>query len=429
MRSTALLTVASSFATPRAITGGRVRADGDPAVLIRQISAAVTDMRADMNTRLGAMEDHFNAQAIADAGRLLGGGGELAPDPEYSKTFASYTRRGAADAEATLKAANTTGERASIQAAMSEGDSSSGGYLAPVEWDRKVQKAQRALSPMRRLSQVVTTGRAAYSTLWSNDQFGSGWVGETATRPATTVGTFTPLIIPAGEIYAMPAATQRLLDDSAINLDEWLGTNLADEFSRQEAIAFVGGDGANKPMGFLQYLPGGAASAAILDGNGNIVTPATASAHPGGNLATSPSGSAGTVASADALVDLKYGLGAPYRQNATWLMNSTTAASIAKLKDGQGGYIWREALLASEPSTLLGRPVEIDENMPNIAAGTTPIAFGDFQCGYLVNDRVGVRILRDPYSNKPFVMFYSTKRVGGGVLDPRAIRVLKVAAS
>ena len=141
------------------------------------------------------------------------------------------------------------------------------------------------------------------------------------------------------------------------------------------------------------------------------------------------SGAAAAISNPDALVDLKYGLGVPYRQNATWVMNSLTAAVIAKLKDGQGNFIWRESLLANEPATFLGRPVEIDESMPNIAAGAYAIAFGDFQRGYLVNDRVGVRILRDPYTNKPFIMFCATKRVGGAVLDPRAIRVLKVAAS
>ena len=419
---------------------GAVRAEGggDNAVMLGRIQAAVDKMQGDQAKRLDklegaidSIEEHINAENLRAAMTTVhGDGGSALPlDKEYSTAFASYTRRGALDAEASLKTANATGERASIQAAMSEGDNSSGGYIAPVEWDRQIQKAQRALSPMRRISQVVTTARAAYSTLWSNDLFGSGWVGETAARPATTTNTFSPLVIPSGEIYANPAVTQRLLDDSAINLDTWLGTNLADEFSRQEGIAFVAGDGVNKPMGFLQYLPGGAASAAILDGNGNVVTPAAAGAHPGGNLAITPSGKASVVDNPDALVDLKYGLGAPYRQNATWVMNSSTAAVIAKLKDGQGNYVWREALLASEPSTLLGRPVEIDESMPNIAAGAYPIAFGDFQRGYLVNDRVGVRILRDPYTNKPFIMFYSTKRVGGGVLDPRAIRVLKVAAS
>lgn len=211
----------------------------------------------------------------------------------------------------------------------------------------------------------------------------------------------------------MPAASQRLLDDSAINLEEWIATNLSDEFSRQEGIAFVSGDGVNKPMGFLQNAPGGSAAAA----------------HPGGALGQLVSGQAATIGTADTLVDLKYGLGAPYRQNATWLMNSQTAAVIAKMKDGQGNFIWHEALLANEPATLLGRPVEIDEAMPNIGAGAFPIAFGDFQRGYLVNDRMGTRILRDPFTSKPFVMFFATRRVGGAVIDPNAIRVMKIAAA
>lgn len=393
--------------------------DAPNAAALERIEAAVDKMREEQAARIDAIEaaldgtiSNSETQRMA---ALLGGGSGVAADAGYSKAFASYTRRGATDAEATLKTANAEGERATIQASFTEGDASTGGYLAPVEWDRQIQKAQRTLSPMRRLSQVVTTGRAAYSTLWTNDQWGSGWVGETASRPLTSTSTFAPLVIPAGEIYAMPAVTQRLLDDSAINLEEWMAQSLSDEFSRQEGIAFVSGDGVNKPMGLLQYVPGGLAETGPQ-------------AHPGGVMSITKSGSASTIGNTDVLVDLKYGLLAPYRQNASWLMNSQTAAVIAKLKDGQGNYIWREALLASEPATLLGRPVEIDENMPNIAAGAYPIAFGDFARGYLVNDRVGVRILRDPYSNKPFIMLYSTKRVGGGLLDPRAIRLMQISA-
>jgi HK97 family phage major capsid protein len=171
----------------------------------------------------------------------------------------------------------------------------------------------------------------------------------------------------------------------------------------------------NKPMGFLQYAPGGAA-----DG--------TSAAHPGGALGITPSGAAGAV-TVDGLIDLKYGLASPYWAGANWLMNSMTAAALTKMKDAQGQLIWRESLMAEQPATLLGSPVTIDENMPTVGAGTLPIAFGNFARGYLVNDRVGVRILRDPYTNKPFVMFYATKRVGGGLLDPRAIRLLKIAAA
>ena len=409
-----------------------VRAE-DPPADDDAVLTAVRAMRTGFEARMDTIESGMNELAIRAAmGGILhsGEGGGLMPvDGEYTGHFAAYARRGAPDAQAALRTANETGERAAIQAAMTEGDQSSGGYLAPTEWDRQIQKAQRALSPVRRISRVQTTGRSEYMTLWSNDLFGSGWVGETAARPQTTANSFSKLLFPAGEIYAQPAITQRLLDDSAIDLDQWMAENLSDEFTRQESIAFVSGNGVNKPMGFLQYLPGGAASAAILDGSGNVTTAATAAAHPGGNLGVTVSANASAIPNTDVLVDLKYGLGAPYRQNATWLMNSQTAAYVAKMKDGQGNYVWRESLMEAEPSRLLGRPVEIEENMPNIGAGSYPIAFGDFARGYLVNDRIGVRILRDPYTAKPFVLFYATKRVGGGVLDPFAIKVLKIAAS
>jgi HK97 family phage major capsid protein len=408
---------------PRALIRGSgiidVRAQAaspDVPTVIKDLAKGFEDFKAGYNARIDSIEQTVNETSRSALFARINGADSIAAGPidtEYTASFANYARRGATDAEAALKIANGTGERATIQAAFTEGDNSSGGYLAPVEWDRKIQKAQRSLSPMRRLSQVVTTARAAYSTLWSNDLFGSGWVGETAARPATTSGSFTPLIIPSGEIYAMPAASQRLLDDSAINLEEWIATHLSDEFSRQEGIAFVSGDGVNKPLGFLRNVVGGTAE---LD-------------HPGGALGQTVSGAAAALTDVDKLVDLKYGLGAPYRQNATWLMNSSTAAVIAKMKDGQGNFIWREALLANEPSTLLGRPVEIDESMPNIGAGAFPIAFGDFQRGYLVNDRLGTRILRDPFTSKPFVLFYATRRVGGAVIDPNAIRVMKIAAA
>ena len=235
---------------------------------------------------------------------------------------------------------------------------------------------------------------------------------ETATRPETTTPTLSSLEFPSGEIYANPAVTQRLLDDADFKIEEWLSTEIADEFSRQEDIAFVSGNGVNKPLGFLAYVDGGAA----------------AGVHPGGNIATFNSGQADSF-DADSLITFAYSLAAPYRQGAVWVMNSTTAALIQKMKDGQGNYLWRESFLIGQPATLLGFPVEIDEAMPNVAANNLAIAFGNFSRGYIINDRTGVRTLRDPYTNKPFVYFYSTKRVGGGVLDPNAIRVMKIAVA
>ncbi|MBA4308493.1 MAG: phage major capsid protein [Sphingopyxis sp.] len=396
---------------PRALLANP-RAEANPAKVLSDLNAAVTDFRANVDTRISAIEAAVNANLLDSAMDRMGAGGSLGPvDASYTEAFNRYFRKG--DAEADLKEANAQGHRAQVQAAMSVGDNSSGGYLAPVEWDRKIQKAQTATSPMRRLATVQTTSVGAYTTLWDNNVWGSGWVGEAAARPETTTPSLSSITFGHGEIYAMPAITQRLLDDSGIQIEAWLAGELETEFNKQENIAFLSGNGTNKPFGLLQYIPGGAA----------------ATQHPAGTLGITPTGNATTIPNTDVLIDFFYSLTSPYRQNATWLMNSQTAATVSKFKDVDGNYIWREGLLVGQPASLLGRPVEIDEGMPSIGAGNYAIAFGDFKAGYLINDRLGTRILRDPYSNKPYVLFYSTKRVGAGVLDPNAIRLLKIAVS
>ena len=396
-------------------TAPMIRADNrDPNALFNQLSNAVSGLRTNVEAALS--EDRQRLENLASAmdtiQQQIGGGitptnGAIVPlEPDYTRAFAAYTRTGGS--LDMLQEANASGERAQVHAAMSVGSGSDGGVLAPVEWDRKLHEKQRATSPMRRLATVQVTGIGAFTTLWNNDEWGSGWVGETAARPQTTTASLVPIPFAAGEIYANAAATQRLLDDAAINVDNWLNNRLELEFNRQENIAFISGDGVNKPHGLLTYVDGGANEAT----------------HPGGAL---------TVVQAaigyDGLVDFLYGLDAPYRQNATWLMSSITASVIAKLKDADGQPLWRQSMISGQPDTLLGRPVEIDEGMPPPAAGNICIAFGDFRAGYLINDRLGTRVLRDPYTNKPFVNFYATKRVGAGVLDPFAIRLLRLPAA
>jgi HK97 family phage major capsid protein len=400
---------------PRALLHGAaplVHAEQKPEQLFRELRAAIDEKFGQHNERVENLEAALNAMG---AGNLPIGAPALGSvaDPEYSKTFASYFRKG--DGDDILRKANGSGERAAIQASMSVGTAGDGGYLAPVEWDRKISEAQKSISPMRRLATVQATSVGAYTTLWNTEQWGSGWVGETAARPQTSSTALMQVPFSTGEIYAMPAVTQRLLDDAAINVDNWLADQVRKEFARQEGIAFLAGDGVNKPNGLLTYIAGGT----------------NEGTHPGGAIETvevaiDPAASAATV---DGLIDFMYGLDAPYRQNATWLMSSLTAAALAKLRDAEGNLVWRESLMAGQPSLLLGRPVEIDEGMPGPDAGNAAIAFGDFKAGYLINDRIGTRILRDPYTNKPFVMFYVTKRVGGGVLDPNAVRVLTLPAA
>jgi len=386
---------------------------GDVPGLIAGLNREFSAFKERQDGRVEGLQKAVDGLNAKFAAHELGAGmtpGDNLVDPEYTKAFASWSRGGTGGGE--LLASNKSGKLFEINAAMSTSPGEAGGYLAPIEWDRRVVKALETVSPMRRLATVITTTVRGYSTLWNMGGWGSGWVGETAARPGTSNATLKPIEFAHGEIYAMPSVTQQLLDDADFPLDEWLATELAEEFSRQEDPAFISGNGASKPNGLLTYVTGGS----------------NASTHPGGAIAPSVAASA-TVIASDELVDFVYSLKAPYRQNAAWLMNSTTAALIAKMKDGDGNYLWRETYVAGQPATLLGYPVEIDENMPDVAADALPIAFGDFKRGYVINDRMGVRILRDPYTNKPYVNFYATKRVGAGLLDPQAIKVIQMAAA
>ncbi|WP_226663717.1 phage major capsid protein [Alteriqipengyuania lutimaris] len=402
---------------PPALTGA-VRAQESPDQIAAQIRASLDDLSTNVRSRISSVEETVGnltnslsaIQQQFEGGSVSNSSATVVPvEPEYTRAFASFVRSGSGEQQ--LNELQGTGDRAAIQAALSVGSDTNGGFLAPVEWDRKIAKEQVATSPMRRLAKVVTTSVGAYSTLWQSGNPGSGWVGEPASRPQTSNPTFDPITFAAGEIYANPAATSRILDDAAIDIGSWLVEALRVEFNRQENIAFLSGAGAasNQPAGLLTFVTGGA----------------NADAHPGGNLTVVEEAIA-----VDALIDFMYGLGAPYRQNATWLMSSLTAAALTRLKDSDGNLIWRESLIVGQPATLLGRPVEIDEGMPGPTAGSICIAFGDFRAGYLVNDRYSsLRLLRDPFTNKPFVHFYATKRVGGGLLDPNAIRLLKIPAA
>lgn len=408
------------FRIPRAIAG-RLMASASPSAVVAELHTAFNQFKGDYDAKWGNAQkavDDLNAKiaALGMEGFPVNTADRAPPaEPEYTRAYATWLRAGMADRDSVslLHDANVTGVRKEVMAAMSAGSATDGGYLAPTEWDRTILKALAAKSPMRRLATVVNTKVRAYQTLWNKEGWGSGWVGETAARPATATAQLDPVIFDHGEIYANPAITQQLLDDADYPLEDWIATELSDEFARQEGIAFISGNGVNKPRGLLTYITGGASE----------------TTHPGGPLVVVPTGNASTLNGPDTLIDFVYSQPAPYRQNAKWLMNSTTAAAVAKMKDGQGNYIWRDSYVAGQPSTLLGYAVEIDENMPSIAAGNLPIAFGDFRAGYVINDRYGVRLLRDPYTNKPYVHFYTTKRVGGGVRDPKAIRLLRVSAS
>ena len=287
-----------------------------------------------------------------------------------------------------------TGEASALEGKSIASGDSDGSLIAPVETETRIDSVLAESSPMRRLATIRTIGTASFRKPVSTSGAASGWAGETEARVETDTPTLELLDFPTGELYAMPAATQALLDDSVADVDAWLAEEVRDVFAAQETAAFVGGDGVNKPSGFLTATGLGSIDTAALD--------------------------------TDGLIDLIYEPQSRYRSNASFVMNRRTINAVRKFKDADGNYIWQPSLAAGAPSTLLGYPLVEMEDMPDIGGGAKCVAFGDFRRGYLIADRQGVRVLRDPYSAKPYVLFYTTKRVGGGVQDADAIKVLKV---
>ena len=297
--------------------------------------------------------------------------------------------------------------------ALSVGSDPDGGFLVPDELERAVTRAVKNVSPIRAIAGIRQVSGSVYKKPFAITGAEAGWVAETAARPETDTPTLAELSFPTMELYAMPAATSALLDDSAVNIDEWIAEEVRDSFAEQEGTAFVTGNGTNKPKGFLAYTNVDNASWSW----GNI-----------GFIKTGVNGAFASTNPGDKLIDLAYSVKSGYRGNGTFVFNRATQAVIRKMKDGDGNYLWQPAARAGDASTLMGYPVAESEDMPNLATDSYSVAFGDFRRGYLIVDRVGIRVLRDPYSSKPYVLFYTTKRVGGGVQDFDALKLLKFAA-
>ena len=287
-----------------------------------------------------------------------------------------------------------------------------GGYAVPQAIDAMIASQLKDISPIRAIAQVVQTGTAGYRKLVTTGGTASGWVSETAARPETDTPDFAEIAPPTGELYANPAASQSMLDDAAFDLESWLASEIAMEFARAEGSAFVSGDGVNRPAGFLS-----APVATAADGSRSFGTLQYVGTGDAADLGTAPE---------ERLIDLVHTLKAGHRQGASFVMNSATLAQVRKMKTADGAFVWQPGLVEGQPDRLLGYPVVEAEDMPDITAGAFPIAFGNFRNGYLIAERSATQILRDPFTNKPFVHFYATKRVGGQVLDSDAIKLLKI---
>ena len=298
--------------------------------------------------------------------------------------------------------------------ALSSATDAAGGYAVPEELDAEIGRLLTSISPIRAIANVVKVGSAGYRKLVAAGGTPSGWVGETAPRPQTGTPTFIEIAPPFGELYANPAASQAMLDDAAFDVEAWLASEIAGEFARAEGSAFVNGSGDDQPKGFLT---------ATTSGQGDATRPF-------GMLQHVVSGAPGAFGQnpQDRLIDLVQALRPPYRQGATFVMNSATASLIRKLKTADGAFLWQPGLTAGQPDTLLGYPIVEAEDMPDVGTDSLSVAFGNFKAGYLIAERTETQILRDPFTNKPFVHFYATRRVGGQVANSEAIKLLKFSA-
>lgn len=323
----------------------------------------------------------------------------------HKKAFGAYLRTGDDDG---LRGLVLEGK------ALSTTVAADGGYLMDPQTADSIRSMLVSTSSLRSIANVVQIDATSFDVLIDRSEVGSAWATEVASTSETATPQVERISIKLQELSAMPKASQRLLDDSAFDVEGWLAGKIATRFIRAEAAAFINGDGVDKPKGILN--PPKVANASWT----------------WGNLGYVPTGAAAdfaTTNAVDCIINLIYALGADYRANATFVMNSKTAGAVRKMKDADGRFMWSDGLAAEAPARLMGYAVLISEDMPDIAANAYAIAFGDFNAGYTIAERPDLRILRDPFSAKPNVLFYANKRVGGDVTDFAAIKLLKIAVS
>lgn len=358
----------------------------------------VDRINADVSKMQKALDD-----AIAKVAALQVGGGGAAVSPDaaaHSKAFGQFFRKGV---EGNL-------HELEVKAGLTTQSDPDGGYVVPEQMETAIDRVLGTVSAVRGLARVIDISGSTYKKLVTTSGAASGWVDEGEARPETATPTLSALEFPTKELYATPGATQRTLDDAVVDIEAWLAEEVSIEFAEQEGSAFINGDGVSQPRGILGY---------------DTVTNASWSWGKVGFVVTGAAADFAASDPLDAVIALTHSLKQGYRNNASFLMADAVQESVRKFKDGQGNYLWQPPAQLGQPATLLGKAVATDDNMPGVGANAFPIAFADWQRAYLIVDRMGIRILRDPYTNKPNVMFYVTKRVGGGIGHFEAIKLLK----
>ena len=407
------------------MTQFETKAAGD--AMIADLNQAFTAFREANDERLAQLETRLGVDALTEEklsridqaldetkSRLdrlsldlvrprLGGDIDAPHGREHKFAFCHYMQSG-----------ETAGLKALEAKAMSRASGPDGGFLVPVPAEREILRRLAKLSPIRAIASVQAISTQSLRRAYSTTGPAAGWVTEADPRPQTNNQQIADMNFPAMELYAMPAATQTLLDDAAVDIEQWIADEVQVAFAEQEGAAFVSGDGVNKPKGFLSYTT-------VADASwtwGNI-----------GYIATGVAGAFAAANPSDTLFNLVYALRSGYRQNGKFVMGRKAQSLVRLFKTTTGQYLWAPPASADASATLMNFPIVEAEDMPDPAANSLSIAFGDFERGYIVVDRIGIRVLRDPYSAKPYVLFYTTKRVGGGVQNFEAIKLLKFSVS
>lgn len=414
----------------------KVRADlSNPAAILEEMNKAFEQFKNNYDEELKALKkgqadvvktekvDRINASitalqtALDDSNQMIaalrvGGAGTdtvAAEAAEHAKVFNTWFKKGDRAIDADLGDLE-------VKAGLSTSSDPDGGFLVPEPVATEIDRVTGTVSAMRDISNAMTIDGTSYEKLVNMGGAAAGWVGEKGERPKTDGPTLIKIVINLMELYANPAATQKVLDDARLDIAAWLTDEVSETFGEQEGAAFIRGNGVNKPWGILGYDT-------VANSN-----------HSWGKLGFIKSGHASgfvtpteTDGPADALISTYFALKQAHRNGATWLMSDPTMEAVRKFKDKDGKYIFALPTGAAELPTILQKPVRTDDNMDAIGAGKFPIAFGNFKRGYLIIDKFGIRVLRDPYTNKPYVHFYTTKRTGGGVTNFEAIKLLKIS--
>ena len=393
--------VKKSFSEYKRVNDARLyelkKTSGQAGELRSRLGKVEADLRA-KEARLSELESKKNRP-----GR---GTSDEAVNKEHKAAFEKFVRKGVTNGLADLQVK-----------AIQVGVDADGGYAVPREMYREIYELIGGDSPMREVCDVRVVGTEDIIQLVDTGGLTTGWVGETDARPVTDTPKLAQVTPVFGEIYCQPTATQKALDDVFFDVEGWLASSAAREFAKQENIAFSAGTGTKQPKGLLTVTTAATADDTRAFGTFQHIATGAADALP-----------ATSAAFGDMLIDVITALKSRYHASARWMMNRQTLAAVRKLKDNDNNYLWQPGLQSGEPNTILGFPYTINDDFPSAGANAVPIAFGDFRETYVIMDRTGINLLRDPYSNKPYVNFYMTKRVGGMILNSEAMKFVKCTA-